>query len=308
MGGEDVRVWVDRWLPSLPSGHPMPLGKVEVTKNLRVSSLIDSSSRQWDFEFLRPFLSMADQRAIQETLIGDSRRNDWLVWAANRNGKYSVKSGYRWLQIQSLEVRDHRLPGAVLSSNRGSSVDRKWFQAYVAFTCWFIWKARCDYLFNQVSINPSKVIFSLSTAFGNYLHAVSNLGVARPVSGSREDARVRWCPPSSPFVKINVDASWSKYSRLGFVGVVARQEGGLFQAAVRSSLSAPSSLVAESIAILRGCELGASLGFSYVIIESDSLQAISCLNGSIENGNWEAFPILAQAQRLGSAFQNCRWS
>ncbi|KAM2541652.1 hypothetical protein TB2_021191 [Malus domestica] len=207
----------------------------------------------------------------------------------------SIDSWALWLQ-------------AVLSSNRGSSANRKWFQAYVAFTCWFIWKARCDYLFNQVSINPSKVIFSLLTAFGNYLHAVSNLGVARPVSGSREVARVRWCPPSSHFVKINVDASWFKFSRMGFAGVVARQEGGLFQAAVRSSLLAPSSLVVESIAILRGCELGALLGFNSVIIESDSLQAISCLNGSLEHGSWEAFPILARAQRLGSAFQNCRWS
>ncbi|KAM1267983.1 hypothetical protein ACFX2I_000338 [Malus domestica] len=33
---------------------------------------------------------------------------------------------------------------SVFSSNWGSSVDRQWFQAYVAFTCWFIWKARCD--------------------------------------------------------------------------------------------------------------------------------------------------------------------
>ncbi|KAM1037304.1 hypothetical protein ACFX2C_032125 [Malus domestica] len=95
---------------------------------------------------------------------------------------------------------------------------------------------------------------------------------------------------------------------MGFAGVVARQDGGRFRAAVRSSVLAPSSLVAESFAILRGCELGASLGFSSVLIESDSLQAISYLNGSLENGSWEAFPILARAQRLGSAFQNCRWS
>ncbi|CAN6681158.1 unnamed protein product [Malus baccata var. baccata] len=235
---------------------------------------------------------------------------DRLVWAANRNGKYSVKSGYRWLQVRSIDVRDHRMPvvrsipktlwkcicqldmppkirhflwvslhlglptgkalftrrlssspscplcqsadetvehvflrcpwvaavwfggalnykvdvvgidswarwlQAVFSSNWGSSADRQWFQAYVSFSCWFIWKARCDFVFNQVPINPSKVIFSLSTAFGNFLLAVSSLGIARPVSVSREEVAV----------------------------------------------------------------------------------------------SWEAFPILARAKRLGSAFQNCRWS
>ncbi|KAM1521833.1 hypothetical protein ACFX10_012017 [Malus domestica] len=404
MGGEDLRVWVDRWLPSLPSGHPMPLGTVSVTSNLRVSSLIDSFSRQWDFDFLRPFLSLEDQRAIQETIIGDSRWKDKLVWAANRNGKYSVKSGYRWLQIRSIEARDHQMPvvrsisqtlwkciwqlavppqirhflwvslhlglptgkalfnrrlssspscplclsadetveyvflrcpwvaavwfgGAlnykvdaasfvswsrwlqdVFSLSWGSSADRQWLQAYVSFSCWFIWKTRCDFVFNQVPVNPSKVIFSLSSAFGNFLLAVSSVGCARPVLDSREEVAGRWCPLSPPFVKINVDANWSKSSRMGFAGVVARQVGGRFRAAVKSSVMAHSSLVAESFVILRGCELGASLGFSSVIIESDSLQAISCLNGSLENGSWEAFPILARAQRLGSAFQNCRWS
>nr|XP_028964583.1 uncharacterized protein LOC114827108 [Malus domestica] len=363
MGGEEVRVWVDRWLPSLPSGHPMPLGSVSLTSNLRrINGLF--------------------RKQLLETRGG---RTGLFVWAANRNGKYSVKSGYRWLQVRSIEVRDHRMPvvrsisktlwkciwqlavppkiqhflwvslhlglptgkalftrrlssspscplcqnidetvehvflrcpwvaavwfgGAlnykvdaagivswdrwlqdVFSPNWGSSADRQWFQAYVP-------------------VNPSKVIFSLSTAFGNFLLAVSSVGIARPVSVSREEVAVRWCPPSSPFVKINVDACWSKSSRMGFAGVVARQDGGRFRAAVRSSVLAPSSLVAESFAILRGCELGASLGFSSVIIESDSLQAISYLNGSLENGSWEAFPILARAQRLGSAFQNCRWS
>ncbi|KAM1467482.1 hypothetical protein ACFX2I_032578 [Malus domestica] len=40
MGGSDVRVWVDRWLPSLPFGHPQALGGLAVSPNLRVSSLI----------------------------------------------------------------------------------------------------------------------------------------------------------------------------------------------------------------------------------------------------------------------------
>lgn len=56
------------------------------------------------------------------------------------------------------------------------------------------------------------------------------------------------------------------------------------------------------------CKLGASLGFSEVILESDSSEAVSCLSNSPENGSWEAFPILERVKMMGEAFQNYRWS
>ncbi|KAM1948950.1 hypothetical protein ACFX15_009069 [Malus domestica] len=139
------------WLPSLPLGHPELLGEVSVTPNLRVSSLIAPSSREWDVGFLQPIISMVDHEAILATPIGDPWRKYHLVWAANKNGRYLVKSGYRWLQLRSLAVQDHRLPGArsvlrevwkgiwhleaVLFSNMGSDHDRTWVQSYIAFTC-----------------------------------------------------------------------------------------------------------------------------------------------------------------------------
>ncbi|KAM1756683.1 hypothetical protein ACFX11_006024 [Malus domestica] len=110
MGGQDVRVWVDRWLPFIPLERPSPLGEAMVTRNLHVSSLIFPQSRDWDIIFLLPFLSMADQEAIEGTPIGDISRRDRLIWAATKNGRYTVKSGYRWLQSRSLSMRDHRLP------------------------------------------------------------------------------------------------------------------------------------------------------------------------------------------------------
>ncbi|KAM2604643.1 hypothetical protein TB2_033527 [Malus domestica] len=73
---------------------------------------------------------------------------------------------------------------------------------------------------------------------------------------------------------------------------------------------ASSSVVAEALALVlvHGCRLDASLGVCSIIFESDSLEAISCLSGSLYSGSWEAFPILARVQRLSRAFQNCHWS
>lgn len=60
---------------------------------------------------------MGDQEAIKDTPIEDPGRNDRLVWVASKNGRYSVKLGYWWIQSRSLDLRDLRLPGARLVPN-----------------------------------------------------------------------------------------------------------------------------------------------------------------------------------------------
>lgn len=56
---------------------------------------------------------------------------------------------------------------------------------------------------------------------------------------------------------------------------------------------------AKAMAFMHGCNLDISLGYKKVILESDSLESISCLNDSLENGNWRAYPILAKFENLG---------
>ncbi|KAB2610948.1 hypothetical protein D8674_018980 [Pyrus ussuriensis x Pyrus communis] len=81
-----------------------------------------------------------------------------------------------------------------------------------------------------------------------------------------------------------------------------------FVAAARYAISAPSAAAAEAYALLHGCKLGEDLGVRYVILESDSLEAINCLSSSLSRGSWEAFPVLAQVKQLGGKFLDCRWS
>ncbi|CAN6557042.1 unnamed protein product [Malus baccata var. baccata] len=404
LGGQDVRVWVDKWLPSLPMGHLMPLGSVPVTLNLRVSSLICPDSRRWDLNFLLPFLSDSDKQAIEDTSIGDLSRKDRIIWGSSKNGIYSVKSGYRWIQSRSLARRDCRLStacrvpsvlwkaiwklevlpklrhflwltlhnclptcealfrrrssisptcpiclshdetiehlfltcpwvepvwfggalnykidraaihswvewlSAVWSSSFVPSNHADWMRSYIAYTCWVIWKTRCDFVFNKVPIYPSKVLFAISTAVGSFLAAKVSLGVSRSAGSGGVDLGSRWCAPTSPLFKINVDASWSKVSKLGFAGVVIRAAEGRFVAAARYPISAPSAAAAEALALLRGCDLGVALGINEVIIESDCRDAVNCLSDSLEMGSWESFPVLARVKQLGEAFQFCRWS
>ncbi|XP_070677505.1 uncharacterized protein [Malus domestica] len=257
------------------------LRDLAVSPNLRVSSLISHETMEWDLDFLVPFISEEAQVAIKCLPLGDFRCKDRLIWDASKNGKYSVKSGYRWLQMSSLASRDHRLP-------RTRNIPKK--------------------LWQMVPINPLLVLFGISSAIGSYWDARgwSGLGASRP--SARCGLISHWSPPPSPFLKINVDASWSCSSLSGFVGVVVRDAFGQFKAAARYAISSPSVAVAEALALLRGCELGSSLGFQSVIMESDSRESIDWLSGVGDNGSWEAFPVLTRVKVVSAAFQSCRWS
>ena len=187
----------------------------------------------------------------------------------------------------------------VFSPNLCNSEDIMWRQSYIVFTCWCFWKARCDFVFNGVSINPSKVLAAISAAVSSFFGARGMDGARREGVGRRVSPVERWCAPAFPFVKINVDASWSKASKKGFVGLIVRDMESKFVAAARHPITAPSAAAVEASALLHGCRLGAELGVRYVILESDSLDAIKCLSSSLSMGSWEAYPVLARVKQLG---------
>ncbi|KAM1833565.1 hypothetical protein ACFX13_023375 [Malus domestica] len=110
------------------------------------------------------------------------------------------------------------------------------------------------------------------------------------------------------YKKINVDASWSKQTRFGYVRIVVRDDGGFFVAAVRYAFRSPCAGAAEAMAILKGCEFGLSMGLKKVVVESDSTESISSLVDSLDNGRWEAFPCLVKAKNRGESFEDCPWS
>lgn len=170
-----------------------------------------------------------------------------------------------------------------------------------------IWKARCNFLFNQQALNSTQVLLAIS----NYCAVFNEANRAPPplMNVSRTVPSVAHrSPPFSPYLKVNVDASWQLSTRNGYVGVVIRDVEGQFVAAARYAIQAPNVVSAEAMAILRGCQLVVALGHQWVIVESGSKESISSLSSSLDNGRWEVFPTLANVLRLQESFQGCHWS
>ncbi|XP_068329845.1 uncharacterized protein [Pyrus communis] len=404
MNGKSIRLWQDRWMPTISAGKPTVLGDVRVSRNLRVSTMINAVSGTWNIEAIKPFISLVDCEAILDTPIGDRHQEDRLIWPATRNGVYSVRSGYHWMHASSgplvgrasssssiipnkvwrcmwqlktppkirnfmwralnralatmenlfkrrcspspccpicldqdesvehmlllcpwvepiwfggpLSYRVNRasistLPAWVISffgSNLGSKEEIARILMYMAVTCWHIWKTRCSFVFDHLGIDPNRVIMATLTSVQGFLEA-TGASVCRPQRArSHPCPPACWGPPCSPFMKVNVDASWEAHSKGGFAGVVIRDHEGKFVAAKRGRIGAPSVAVAEAAAILLGCELAFELELDCIIVESDSRENIHCLTQDISRGSWEAFPDISKALRIGGNFQDCRWS
>lgn len=104
MGGKDVQVWVDKWLPSLPEGHPLPRGGVLMLRNTRVETLICTTTKSWDIDFLSGFISYDEIVAIRDIEIRDLSKSDRLVWPYNKRESFTMKLGYHWEHSRATDV------------------------------------------------------------------------------------------------------------------------------------------------------------------------------------------------------------
>ncbi|CAN1248831.1 Putative ribonuclease H protein At1g65750 [Linum perenne] len=63
--------------------------------NLRVCDLWMLETREWDVELLEHVFEQADVEAIISTTTLVGRGADEIIWTADKQGEYSVKSGYK---------------------------------------------------------------------------------------------------------------------------------------------------------------------------------------------------------------------
>lgn len=91
----------------------------------------------------------------------------------------------------------------------------------------------------------------------------------------------KWVRPTFGRLKINVDGAWTMNSKQGGVEIMVRDFDGLCHVAHSRMFTDVFSLTLVEVLTNRaGFELAVERGFHNVIVESDSLQLITALNGS----------------------------
>ncbi|GAA0166376.1 hypothetical protein LIER_21540 [Lithospermum erythrorhizon] len=95
-----------------------------------------------------------------------------------------------------------------------------------------------------------------------------------------EDRDTGWQPPAQNWIKINCDVGWTKETKSGALGVVARDDAGEFKGARCKQVDfVPSALVAEALAIREGMQFAWEKSCHQVEVESDAKVSVEIING-----------------------------
>lgn len=95
--GKSIKIWHDRWIPGFPPTRLVPSQVVTSLIRTYVESLLIPGCNLWDLSQICNLTTSQQRQIIWAIPLNSFSRDDRRIWPWNRNGDYSVRSGYHWL-------------------------------------------------------------------------------------------------------------------------------------------------------------------------------------------------------------------
>lgn len=133
--------------------------------------------------------------------------------------------------------------------------------------CWYLWKMRNGYLFQQCPDSPAIVIHKSKLALcepkASQLIPITALYAGFP--------QENWTPPPEDFVKMNFDGGVNPFNEAAGVGCIVRNYKGEMLTAFTSAIVITHPPEAELQALFQGVNISRRKGFNKVILKGDCL-------------------------------------
>ncbi|XP_043693137.1 uncharacterized protein LOC122643588 [Telopea speciosissima] len=123
---------------------------------------------------------------------------------------------------------------------------------------------------------------------------------------SESNQAINWIPLSPSWVKLNVDAAWTKGTKKGGIGNIIRDHLGIPLLAYSVGVLCDLAFMAEAIAICSGLLLAANGGFKKVLVESNCYPLIKQLSSS--DSELAIISIHHDIVQLRKSFDDCSFS
>ncbi|KAK5771303.1 hypothetical protein PVK06_047499 [Gossypium arboreum] len=224
--------------------------------------------------------------------------NPSLLWRSIWGAKGFLKSGLRWRIRSGSSVsiwQDYWLPGKnriLITTNRVAGME-------------------C--VSDLILHNPNR--WNRELIYSTFMEEEGNLIVSIPLPITNQSDNVhprprdlnKWVPPLPNWVKINVDTGFSAARQHAASGFIIRNDEWLIMGSGFKTHNLVRSVVLdEATVVLHGLQFAPEMGFSNVILESDSRPVIQNLQSSKEDYS-EIRPLTWDAKALARNFSSCRF-
>ncbi|XP_074342236.1 uncharacterized protein LOC141679713 [Apium graveolens] len=96
--GDSIQVLDQPWL--MEEDNSYITSTSQLLKGKIVDYFLVAGQRQWDVNLVREHFNVRDQGSILNTGLTNSNNEDMIYWRFKESGLYSVKSAYKFLQVQ----------------------------------------------------------------------------------------------------------------------------------------------------------------------------------------------------------------
>ncbi|GAU21365.1 hypothetical protein TSUD_189520 [Trifolium subterraneum] len=319
-----LRGSANRWVSS-----PQPAGVYQ----LSVRDLLHDNYKAWNIVKVRNLFSRDVAEKILETPLVSSVREDKVVWDEERNGCYSVKSGYKlvmryligsdkyhvlgnWNGIWKAQA-PHKARHLLWRLCRGCLPTRsRLLERRVECTlncpvCDEEIEDELHIFFRCAVARDSWSAAGLSSVLHNATYQQTNVmdRIFAMCSNESSDtvgrmAMLLWCIWQNHWVKFNVDVAFVSGTGRTSMGLCFRDNSGHFMAGMTQwQQTVISSVERESWALLLAMEEARHRGLNRVQFESDSKVLIEAIHMKCR-GNSEFLSIVHDILSLMSSFIN----
>ena len=163
-------------------------------------------------------------------------------------------------------------------------------------TLYCIWKARNDVVFNNKTLDHTRIIFTAAHLFKNYFKDKKN----EEKHINRNVENICWKPPDRDKIKLNFDGSVSDIATAGFI---LRNHDGVPLLASAKKIGRTNVLCAEASALRAGLLAVWIHGHQNVQVEGDSKTLIDCINNKCKIP-WRIRTFIQDIKAISRNFQN----
>ncbi|GAU16801.1 hypothetical protein TSUD_200440 [Trifolium subterraneum] len=231
------------------------------------------NTKQWDIGKINSLFSEEVVKSILAVPLLEVVKDDKLIWDHERDGVYSVRSGYR--KVMKIRRVDTRPGGMSLMKESRQTAGK------MAVLIGSMWQNRNNYVWNESKLSAQQVGIQAAQLWHDWamIHGCLDDEQTQQQQQTTVQTAIKWKQPPPGYLKCNVDASFYDTAEATGWGWCLRDYRGRFVLAGTNLMYTKLNILeGEAMAIKEALEKFMQRDLTRVIFESDSKVVVNAIH------------------------------